>query len=189
MLSSDALSAVNRNFVHLRDLAMSNIDAAGLDRAGFNFRHRIELRYAGQMNEVTLDWPRGKMEETDIATLRRMFEDLYGHRFGSGTTRAGTPIELISFRVEAVHPTQKPALAEVKPAFTAPAAPRSRKIFIREQGHIDAEIFDFRFLAPATTISGPAVIERDTTTIWIPPGNSAEMDEYGNIVIGMEAHE
>jgi len=189
MLNSDAVSTVNRNFVHLRDLAISNIDTAGMERAGFNFRHRIELRYAGQMNEVTLDWPRGNMEQADIATLRGMFESLYGHRFGAGTTRTGTPIELISFRVEAVHPTQKPSLAEVKPAFTAPAAPRSRKIFIREKGHIDAEIFDFRFLAPATMISGPAVIERDTTTIWIPPGDSAEMDEYGNIIIGMEAHE
>ena len=53
----------------------------------------------------------------------------------------------------------------------------------------DAEIYDFRYLVPATMILGPAVIERDTTTIWIPPGNSAQMDKYGNIVIGMEAHE
>ena len=141
------------------------------------------------MNEVTLDWPRGNMEENDITLLRQMFENLYKQRFGAGTTRADTPIELISFRVDAIHPTQKPELAEVSPAFTASTAPKTRKIFTREKGHVDADIFDFRSLAPATLIPGPAVIERDTTTIWIPPGNNAEMDAFGNIVIGMDSDE
>ncbi|MGZ0247674.1 MAG: hypothetical protein ACKVH1_17245 [Alphaproteobacteria bacterium] len=48
---------------------------------------------------------------------------------------------------------------------------------------MDADIIEFAALKTGPTYHGPAVIERDTTTIWLPPGTSATMDTFGNLAI------
>ncbi|MGZ0247675.1 MAG: hydantoinase/oxoprolinase family protein, partial [Alphaproteobacteria bacterium] len=96
-------------------------EAAGIDPAACTFRHRIEMRYRGQMNEVTLDWPSDRFDADDINVLRDLFEAYYQKRFGAGTIRAETPLELVSFRVEATHPTRRPALAALDETAIAPS--------------------------------------------------------------------
>jgi N-methylhydantoinase A/oxoprolinase/acetone carboxylase beta subunit len=103
------------------------------------------------------------------------------------SARAGTPMELISFRVEATRPTTRPVLAAVDSAYSAPDAPRTRQVYLRETGFVDCAIVDFRTIAPGAALAGPAIVERDTTTVWIPPGCSAEMDDLGNISIRLGA--
>ena len=185
-LGRDALPIINRNFAELGGLARADMTDAGFDAGSCQYRHRIELRYQGQMNEVTLDWPRSNLETEDLEKLRRDFETHYERRFGSGTTRAGTPMELISFRVEATRPTTRPVLATVDSAYSTLARLR-RAVYLRETGFVDCAIVDFRTIAPGAAIAGPSIVERDTTTVWIPPGCSAEMDDLGNISIGLGA--
>ena len=186
-LGRDALPIINRNFAELGGLARADMTDAGFDAGSCQYRHRIELRYQGQMNEVTLDWPRSNLETEDLEKLRRDFETHYERRFGSGTTRAGTPMELISFRVEATRPTTRPVLAAVDSAYSTPGATSTRQVYLRETGFVDCAIVDFRTIAPGAAIAGPSIVERDTTTVWIPPGCSAEMDDLGNISIGLGA--
>ena len=165
LLGPDAIPVINRNFTQLRERARSDMTDAGFDAADCQYRHRIELRYQGQMNEVTIDWPRGNVEPEQIPMLQREFEAHYEWRFGSGTTRADSPMELISFRVDATRPTARPALADIEPGYTASDGPKTRQIYLREHGSTDAHIVDFRTLTPGTALPRPAVVERDTTTI------------------------
>ncbi len=106
-----------------------------------------------------------------------------GNAFGAGTVRAGTPLELISFRVEATRATRRPTLAARKETAIAQTGPESRQVYIRGTGKVDASILDFAALKADHEYQGPAIIERDTTTIWLPPGASATMDMLGNIAI------
>ena len=186
LLGPGAPDTANRNFAELRARAAADLAEAGFDAADCRFRYRMELRYQGQMNEITLDWPRDRMDGDDADALRRLFEDHYERRFGAGTTRPESPLELISFRVEASHPTQRPDLAAVESGYTAPPEVRLRPVYLRGRGFVDAEIVDFRTLAAGAAMAGPAVIERDTTTLWIPPGCTATMDAWGNIAIESE---
>ena len=187
LLGDEAVPVINRNFAMLRDQARADMTDAGFDAGSCQYRHRIELRYQGQMNEITLDWPRGNLEPEDVAKLRQQFEIHYERRFGAGTTRSGSPMELISFRVDATRPTSRPALATVEAGYEAPSQPRTRKVYLRDTGFVDAVIADFRTFVPDTTLDGPAIVERDTTTVWIPPGCSATIDSFGNISIELNA--
>jgi N-methylhydantoinase A len=182
-----ALATINRNFSDLREAASADMEAAGIDPIVCSFRHRIELRYRGQMNEVTLDWPCETFGSDDIDVLRGMFEAYYQKRFGAGTTRPETPLELISFRVEATHPTRRPELAAIDDTPIAGSGPRTRQVYIRGRGFVDADILDFETLRAEQIYTGPCVIERTTTTIWLPPATSATMDIYGNLSITPEA--
>jgi|MEHZ01.5.fsa_nt_MEHZ011547307.1_6 N-methylhydantoinase A len=182
-LAADRTEAINANFAALRAAAATDMEAAGIDPAACTFRHRIEMRYRGQMNEVTLDWPSDRFDADDINVLRDLFEAYYQKRFGAGTIRAETPLELVSFRVEATHPTRRPALAALDETAIAPSGPKTRPVYLRDTGFVDADIIEFAALKTGPTYHGPAVIERDTTTIWLPPGTSATMDTFGNLAI------
>lgn len=182
-LAADRTEAINANFAALRAAAAADMEAAGIDPAACTFRHRIEMRYRGQMNEVTLDWQSDRFDVDDIDVLRNLFEAYYQKRFGAGTIRAETPLELISFRVEATHPTSRPALAALDETAIAPSGPKTRPVYLRDTGFVDADIISFAALKTGPTYHGPAVIERDTTTIWLPPGASATMDTLGNLAV------
>lgn len=182
-LEKERIGSINRNFSELRSAAAADMESAGIDSASCTFRYRIEMRYRGQMNEITVDWPSDRFEEADIDILRDLFEAFYRKRFGAGTVRAGTPLELISFRVEATRATRRPNLATREETAIAPTGAVSRQVYIRGTGKVDASILDFAALKADQEYQGPAIIERDTTTIWLPPDASATMDTLGNIAI------
>lgn len=181
--AAGSISAINRNFTELRASAAADMEAAGIDADSCKFRQKIEMRYSGQMNEVTLEWPVPHFAPHDVEVLREMFESHYERRFGVGTTRPDMPLELISFRVEATHPTNRPALAALTDIGIESPETRSRQIYVRGAGFVEAEVMDFRSLRPGQVTKGPCVIERSTTTIWLPPGTSAELDPFGNLTI------
>lgn len=180
------IAAINRNFTDLRGSALADMAAAGVDPAACRFRHRIEMRYQGQMNEVTLDWPAPHFAPHDVDVLREIFEAHYEKRFGVSTTRPDMPLELISFRVEATHPTRRPTLATLDDTAIDPAERKIRRVYIRGTGFVEADVINFETVRAGKTYQGPSVIERDTTTIWLPPDTSATMDAYGNISITAE---
>ena len=47
----------------------------------------------------------------------------------------------------------------------------------------EAAIYAYSDLAAGTPLPGPAVVERERTTIWLPSGMSATLDVYGNLTI------
>jgi N-methylhydantoinase A len=178
----ETLAAVNAAFADVEARARADLAASGHAPESAEMRYRIDMRYRGQMNEVSLPWPEGRLDAGSVDQLRDAFEIHYQRRFGAGTIRRETPLELISFRAEAVLATDKPRFAVLERNGGAMPEHR-RKVYRRGDGWLDASVIDFDLLAPAVAVDGPAVIERDNTTIWLPPGASGALDEYGNLEI------
>ena len=142
------------------------------------------MRYQGQMNEVSLPWQPGQIEAGDVPALQRAFEDLYLQRFGAGTIRTETPLELISFRVEALKVTEPPPRARLFGNGAGSETPTGRrKVYRRGSGWLDAAVYRLDALAADCEIAGPALIETDSTTVWLPPDGNARLDAYGDIDI------
>ncbi len=181
-----ATDVVNRNFRTLRTQVEQAVRQAGLDVSVCRFDYRIEMRYRSQMNEITVDWPGNKISSGDMDRLRDRFEAQYQRRFGAGTTRSEAPLELISFRVDATHPTRKPALARLPNRTSNASGTGTRKVYTRASGWIEAAVHDFQCLSSGTRIDGPAIIERDTTTVWVPSDACARLDAYGNLIMARE---
>jgi len=180
---ADAPATVNRVFEDLEARALADMAESNVGAGEVTLDYRIDMRYRGQMNEVSLPWPAGRMDENAAAKLQSEFESHYQQRFGAGTTRSETPLELISYRVEAMRPTDKPALARLDGSAGGGRAPGNRKVYQRNTGWVEAEVLDYAGLEPGRTVPGPAVIERDNATIWLPPGSSGALDAYGNLEI------
>ena len=183
MLKGNKINKAITRHEDLKKAACADIENAGLNEAHCEFRRRIEMRYQGQLNEILLNLEGDKLTRKDIEVLRNKFETRYEERFGPGTTRPEAPLELISYRMEARHPNQRPDLAKLETDKPSPRKNRKRKVFIRGKGFITADVHDFKILDSKVILSGPSIIERDTTTIWVPPGQISEMADYGNISI------
>lgn len=163
--------------------AVVDLERLDLGAADVLFHYKIDLRYQGQMNEVTITWPRGIIEVADLAEIVHQFESIYEQKFGAGTTRKESRLELINFRLDVIRVTEKPPLATHSTTPEASQARQTRKVYVHGRGEVDTEVVLFRQLSPGQRINGPAIIERDDTTLWITPGSWARTDEYGNTFI------
>jgi N-methylhydantoinase A len=184
--SPETVAVINATLGELKSRVLSDMRTAGFDPDELLVRYKIDLRYEGQMNEVTLAWNSDQLAEADLDRLREAFERLYAQKFGAGTTHAKSALELISFRAEAVKEVPKPDLA---PVFTAAngrgreSHARSRRVYQHGLGWLEADVYEFDHLEPGRLYTGPAVIERQSTTVWLPVRAAARVDVFGNLDI------
>ena len=90
----------------------------------------------------------------------------------------------MTFRLTGYGTVPKPPLREVAPSADASAGRTgSRTIDFDERGRAEAAVFDRAALGPGAEITGPAAIEETATTTLVPPGMSATVDRFGNIIV------
>ena len=175
----------NAIFEELERRAYETVAASGFRPEEALLSRKLDLRYEGQMNEIIVPWEPERLTEANLHEVRRVFEESYATRFGPATVRSESPLEVITFRVEALRPFDKPTL---KAEMERPVDPRvarkgTRLVTLRPYGSLGTEIYDFERLPPGARLSGPAIIERRDTTVFLPPAFEARVDGYRNIRI------
>jgi N-methylhydantoinase A len=180
-----AMAAFDTVFEELEDTALGEMAASGHDPSTVTLVRRLDLRYEGQLNEMSIPWHRVPLADAGVETVREVFETQYETRFGKGTTSPDVPLEAITFRVDALRPTAKPALHEepLGPEDAAHALLGTREIYLDKGGRVPARIYDGNVLRPGNVLMGPAVIERRDTTVLLPAGHRAAVDGYQNLRI------
>ena len=177
----------NMTFSELRARVLEDMSSLGLAAKELLFTFGLDLRYAGQLNEVTVPWESKALTEESFAEIRRTFDEIYAVKFGPETVRKGSPLELITFRIEALRPVEKPALRpdpEVSGG-QAPTPKGRRTVYLPRVGATEIPVYDFSNFEPGMSLMGPAIIERSDTTILIPPGQEARIDGFRNVRIRM----
>ncbi len=180
------IAAVTSAVSALEERAGADLAAAGLARGDAKLTHSVEIRYRGQMNEISIPLPRGVAEPGAVPRLRAAFEDAYRRRYGDGALRIGAVLELAGLQVDAAVAAAAPRLAPRRRAAGVSAVRARRAVFLAGGERAEASVYDFAGLGPGDEIAGPSVIERDMTTVWIPPRAAAAVDAYGNLDIRPE---
>ena len=182
---AECVETFNAVFDELITTALADIEASGHPASEAVIRRTLDIRYSSQMNELNVDWPDEPLTAGGVQLVRKGFEKAYAAKYGAGTTRAESPLEVMTFRIDAVRRTDKPV---IKPEPLGPADPSaarkgSRVVSLRHVGALDHAVYDGTALAPGHAIDGPAIIERPDTTIFLPHGHAATVDEYRNVRI------
>jgi N-methylhydantoinase A len=126
----------------------------------------------------------GRLDRAGLLALEEAFgaehERTYGHRAG-----VDEPVELVSLEVIGRGIPQTPRAASAAAAGLAPdiaiADKRRRAYFGARSGWLEAEVINRSDLA--TPREGPCIVEEYDATCLVPPGWTARLDEYGNIVM------
>jgi N-methylhydantoinase A len=144
------------------------------------------LRYENQEHSVEVLLPEGTIDEAAVATTAATFHESYEREY---TYRLDAPVEFVGAHLVAIAEVGK--LAPEKLPATGrtvfDALKGRRTVDFATEGVHETEIYDGALLEPGMVFSGPAVVESKGTTSVVHPGNKAEIDDYGNLIIRLGA--
>ena len=182
-LEAGSLKQMNEVFAELEERGAAGLveaDAA----AGASFVRNALMRYVGQGYEVAIGMPAGRLQAADVAATRARFLETYERLYGYA--EAHGELEIVDYRVTASAPAPPFELPRVGRGDQASDAARGRRpCYFPDTGFVESPIWDRYGLSTGTTIGGPAIVqERESTTV-IPPGASAVVDEWQNLVVSV----
>ncbi len=150
------------------------------------FHIALDLRYVKQYHEVTVAVPLRAIESGDLDRIRDSFHEEHDRLYGYDLAVEGTDLELINVRVRAIGRTDAPELPMVQTGDENPshAQKSSRYAYLPEVGRfVEMPVFDGHALAAGNVVTGPGLIERADTTVFVSQSFVAKIDEHGGCYI------
>jgi len=167
----------DREFEALEADALDALADEGFDRAETRLTRTVEMRYFGQ--EHTVDVPADDL--SGVTELGDRFETVHSDRYGH---TMDDPPQVVSLRVRGVGENDKPSFGLEEREATDPSPADHREAYCFAAGAMtEFAVYRRSDLAPGRTVAGPAVVEQPTTTTVFHSDQTAELDEYGNIVV------
>jgi N-methylhydantoinase A/oxoprolinase/acetone carboxylase beta subunit len=144
--------------------------------------HSADARYVGQGYELTVPVPPGELDAPALARVRAAFDELYAARYGYANP--SEPVEVVTWKLSAVGGSPRIALAKAPAQDAGPAVKGGRRAYFPEaHGYVDTPVYDRYALAAGARLAGPAIVEERESTTVLPPGASASVDEYANLLV------
>lgn len=179
------LKDFNRAVKQIEEQALSELLQEGVERERANLLRFLDMRYAGQHHEVTVEIPSGcKIEEKHIGEIAGSFHAAHERLYTYSTPE--TPVEIMNIRVTAVGSVEKTGLnrkrkedADISGAFKG-----KRRVYFEEKGGFtETPVYDRMLLKQGGSIEGPAVIEERITTVVVHPDWNLTVDDFGNLIM------
>jgi N-methylhydantoinase A len=180
-LDCDAINAV---FAELQERCLAAMEQSGFTKAQAALARSIDMRYRRQTHDLMVPVPDGPVTPATARKLVESFEESYEAVYGKGAGFRFAGIELTTFRVVAVGRTQKPSIR--KPSAVAAPKAGARRIF--EPASLkwtEADVFEWLEMPAGFAVSGPAIVEHPETTVYVGPGQTAQLDNAGNLSIDL----
>ena len=186
---TDELDAplVNRRYHEMEAEGRQALLAEGTAEANIGFERLVDMRYVGQSYELSIPFGQGNVEDALDPMLEAFHRE---HDRAYGFAAPGEPVEFVALRLTAVGRIAKPNLRAL-PAGGGDAASAMRALrqvyFAEAGGFTGCPSYDRYRLPAGGVIEGPAIVEEMDSTTLIHPGFRAEVDRYGNLLIGPKA--
>jgi len=172
---------LGRAYDALADTLIETMQAEGFTRGQMEIHRYADLRYADQAYELTIP-----VSRHDVPDAARMTADFHDEHFRTYAHRALTDrVVLVCIRAVAKVPT--PAM-QIRPT-SRPAQPgtasATRQAYFGPGagGGLQTTRVVQRADLSGVTLAGPLIVEEYDSTCVVPPGASATVDQWNNIVI------
>lgn len=180
--AQDSVSPATFNdiFDQLSEQAIAHL-SGGNTKTGPVVLHRtVDMRYAKQFHEVEVDVPDGPLTSAELATVICRFHELHKQLYNFSVETE--PVEFLTFRLRAsiASDLKLPSWDDSDRDAPKPDAVRSCLV---QGARRDVPVHDGTRLQPGCQLAGPALIEEQTTTVYVPPGFGCRMDKWRNYVI------
>jgi N-methylhydantoinase A len=179
-------SEVEDEFAQLEAEGRERLAAEGVEEDRMTFQRTIAMRYLGQWRSlaVAVDSGLSSLEEV-VARFHDEHEREFAYR------REDAPIEIYQLALQAVGVTPKPELASHELDGGALPEPLARRpvLFDEAEEAVDTPIYDRSGLPAGASVEGPAIIQQLDSTVVVPPGVTAEVDEHLSIRMNISPEE
>jgi N-methylhydantoinase A/oxoprolinase/acetone carboxylase beta subunit len=101
----------------------------------------------------------------------------------TATRNPTEPVEGGPWKLSAVGGSPRIALAKAAASSVDARRKGTRRAYFPEaRGYTDTPVYDRYELAAGTSLTGPAIVEERESTTVLPPGVTATVDEYANLI-------
>jgi N-methylhydantoinase A len=164
----------------------AQLDEERIPGARRRFDVKFDCRYIKQYHEVSFVVPRTLIDARDVAGIAAAFHAEHNRLYGYSLEDEGTPVEIINVRVQAIGVTDKPS-ARHEPwagADTAHALKGRRAVYVPERARFEeVPVYDGHRMRHGNRISGPAMIEQETTAIFVSGSFDCVVDALGSFAL------
>jgi N-methylhydantoinase A/oxoprolinase/acetone carboxylase beta subunit len=176
-------------FDELEEQARAQLEADGIPHDRRVIQRVADCRYLGQGYELRVEAGSGAVDDAWAAKLAAEFHDAHEREYSRRFEESD--IEIPNIRVRGIGLIPPLEMPEVARGGESPAAAlrHEREAWFPVNGdlrELPTKFYAREALAAGNRIDGPAVINQYDTTTIIPPGLTAEIDRFGNILIWIE---
>ncbi|MFT5572688.1 MAG: N-methylhydantoinase A [Cryomorphaceae bacterium] len=155
------------------------------ETAQINSEFKVYMRYTGQGWEIPVVLNEEQAMNPDVDTFKRLFEEDYVNLFGRVVD--GMDIEITVWAVNATTPREHVEQIALSNASGVAEIEKRRAIFDPALGvEVDAAIVLRESMQDGATVSGPAAITEDETTIILPSSRNALRQSDGCIDVTLK---
>jgi len=140
----------------------------------------VEMMYQGQWRSLAVPAPAKITSTSDlIEGFHNQHEREYNFR------REDAPVSVFRVGVKATGVVPKAELPSHEVNEHTPEPVCQRDVWFNSTAH-QADVFDRAKFKAGATFSGPAIVEQVDSTVLVPPGTTASIDQFMNILIRVE---
>jgi N-methylhydantoinase A len=166
-------------FARLEDEAVAFFAGTGYADARVVTARFADMRYLGQEHTVRVPIP---SDSPDRAGVEERFHAMHEQTY---TFRLTSVVEFVNFHVSGSVPLPRAQMHTYRPPSNghAPTPKVSRRVNFDAQGWHETTCYERDDLAIGALVAGPAIIEEPAASTVVYPGQSAHIDQFGNIII------
>jgi N-methylhydantoinase A len=151
--------------------------AAGVPDQRRDLLRLVDVRYRRQAYELTVPIPPGAITRDSLDAVAAAFHDKHEQTYGHANREEA--VQLVNLRLTALG--RLPGMTLVQRTDPSAARVRQRDVWFPETGFAACPVHWRDGLTPGTKLEGPAIVEAMDSTVVLPPGWTATVDERGYI--------
>jgi N-methylhydantoinase A/oxoprolinase/acetone carboxylase beta subunit len=182
--------ALQTRFEELEGLATSQLGDDGIPEDRRVIQRVADCRYLGQGYELRIDCPSGPIDDAWIAKVTADFHDAHEREYSRRFDESDIEIPNIRIRGIGIMPELRTPEIETGSEGPEDALRHEKDAWFRVDGvlsQVPTKYYAREALKAGNRVQGPAVINQYDSTTVIPPGFTAGIDQFGNIVITIDA--
>jgi N-methylhydantoinase A len=179
---------LGRVFKELQDEAAEILNGEQIPPDRRRIELSIDVRYYGQTPYLNLLLDEVPESRSAIDRIAEAYAEQYEREFGYRLDADIATVEIVNARAAAVGMSDPAEFVLTTPEGQDAAPAHIRAVYFDEIAcFTDTPIYDRAQLPAGVSIDGPAIVEQMDTTVLIPPGARAKVDDRFNLVIDVES--
>jgi N-methylhydantoinase A/oxoprolinase/acetone carboxylase beta subunit len=187
-LSSLDAAALQRAFEQLEEQARLQLEQDGVRAEQVLVQRVADCRYLGQGYELRVDVASGEIGAGWVDRLRDAFHDIHEREYSRRFEDSDIEVPNIRVRGIGLMPALDTREVEAGSEDAGEALRYERDAWFRVGGElkqVPTRFYERTALRAGNVLAGPAIVNQYDSTTVVPPGLSARIDRFGNIVIAI----
>jgi N-methylhydantoinase A len=185
LLGTVRVHDVQTALVTLEQRALSEVEAMGLSRESADILRWADLHYRGQWHEERVEVVNDAHDIVDLASIEQRFHEAYEQRYGLRGSHE--PVMLVNLRIA----VRLPGLRSRVPQPELVSVQTNRDVYVfdalRQHGRMERVAVVGRAQLRDGMLRGPGIIEETDSSVVIPHGWTASLDDSSNVILQRDA--